>query len=71
MYEHLNGMSKDDALTSLRILFPRWEIWHVPVYIGPNKWCARVWGAPIGRFAEDSAAWLADELATADKEITG
>ena len=23
----------------------RYQIWHVSVYIGPDKWCARSWSA--------------------------
>jgi hypothetical protein len=36
----------DDLIKALKRDFGgRWQIWHVPVYIGPDRWCARPWSA--------------------------
>jgi hypothetical protein len=37
-------------LARLKARYPDWDIWHVPVFMGPDIWCARVKGEPVARF---------------------
>lgn len=40
----------DRELALLRQRFPGWDVWVVPVYLGPDVWAARPKGEPVARF---------------------
>ena len=40
----------DERPALLTERWPDWDIWVVPVYMGPDTWCARVKGEPVARF---------------------
>ncbi len=54
----------DDLIKALERDFgERYQIWHVPVYIGPDRWCARPWSAAHADITtENIAADSAGEL---------
>lgn len=33
---------QQQAINDLRDRYPAWQIWVVPVYLGPDTWCARL-----------------------------
>ena len=37
----------DEQLARLRERYRDWDIWYVPVFMGPDTWCARPKGAPV------------------------
>lgn len=43
-------------------MFPGWDIWYVPVYLGPDTWCAKPEGHPVATINRDSAGLLAEAI---------
>lgn len=54
-------------LADLRAMWGKWDIWWVPVYRGPDWWCAKPAGAPVSTISVHSPDEL--ELAIADAEF--
>ena len=58
----------DQIIAGLERDWPRWQVWVVPVYIGPDTWCARRWDDHKRVLNADSAQALVEQLeAEADR----
>jgi hypothetical protein len=39
----MENLTANEIIKRLEADWPRWQFWVVPVYIGPDTWCARRW----------------------------
>lgn len=62
MAAHPDITWSSEQAARLSELFPDWDIWFVPVYLGPDAWCAKPKGSPIATINAHSPDELEFEI---------
>jgi hypothetical protein len=68
----MENLTANEIIKRLEADWPRWQIWVVPVYIGPDTWCARRWdgGKPVlNADSPDELVEYLEEAAAPSDEI--